>query len=103
MTDFDADDPAEMARARQQTVEHNQQWIARWPNHCKKCGGWGIFAYLESHGDRFSPAEHLVDPCGELPETFCHRCGMEGFDADHERACFFCGHYDDDGLIEEGY
>jgi hypothetical protein len=90
----------EMALRKVVVDDHNHLWKAKWPNYCRSCGGWGLHSFQESHGFRFGSSETIIDPCGALAETMCHRCGNEGMDPDHERACFFCGWHEDDGLME---
>lgn len=72
-------------------------WRARWPNHCKHCGGWGGFAYVQSHGPGLR--EPMVDLCDD-PEDLrtCHRCGELGCDEDGNGPCTACGWDNDDGV-----
>jgi len=81
-------------------------WRKRWPDHCPACRGWGQGApTYEMHGFTHGPAECLPgDPCEELPEGTCHRCGHSGpgDEGEHElddgtHPCPACGWNWDDG------
>ncbi|HEY0793542.1 MAG TPA: hypothetical protein VGD78_20945 [Chthoniobacterales bacterium] len=53
-----------------------KEWMARWPNHCQKCGGWGGSYYPDSPPSYSCGGESGgFDPCE--PEDRCHRCGGE--------------------------
>jgi hypothetical protein len=60
-------------------------WVARWPNHCAACDGWGQV------GEGF--------PCEAIDATACHRCGEHGMEGSGEAddACRHCGWAYDDG------
>jgi hypothetical protein len=83
-------------------------WQARWPNHCKACGGWGVFR--RSGQDPCEIAEHesgeiTLRLCDALPPGSCHRCGApDGIDVADElsRGCRYCGWDYDDGVPEPG-
>jgi hypothetical protein len=79
-------------------------WREKWPQHCKACHGWGGSSYTQSHPYGMGSAhETLFDPCEatERPET-CHRCGLDGLDADGNGPCKHCGWNYDDGDPEHG-
>jgi len=116
-------DPWEAAAAEADLIERSwseyaegvkkeqDAWRAKWPCHCEACGGWCGHAF---GGDYHNPPD--FDPCEALAPEWCHRCGYEGFDEDHEgllvvpdnrkyyrltkRVCFWCHHNDDDGIPE---
>ena len=101
------EDEREMASMRQYYADletHNNAWVARWPNYCTKCGGWGYFFYP---GKYSGPPENCYpddqEPCYHLPEGTCHRCGApDGYsDAELEGPCKHCGHHYDDGLRKD--
>jgi hypothetical protein len=66
------------------------EYKAKWPNHCKVCGGWGMFYFIE-HGER------LEEPCENLPDGTCHRCGLPDTVSEN-KPCSNCGWYFDDGI-----
>lgn len=73
-----------------------EAWKVRWPNHCKACGGWGVFHYATADTGETTPTL-----CDALPAGTCHRCGdPQGLDPDDEvRApCRSCGWNHDDGV-----
>jgi hypothetical protein len=72
-------------------------WVAKWPNHCVKCAGWGGF---HIRATRWEPED--FDICTALPDGSCHRCGQpdaQGVDPDAGiyLPCKFCGWDFDDG------
>lgn len=72
-----------------------EEYIIKFPNHCKRCGGWGYLA------DPYS--DECDDACPRcLEKELCPRCGgalsldIEGLDE-----CLSCGWLDcDEGLPE---
>ena len=92
-------DEREMVAMRQYYAdleEHNKAWAERWPHFCTQCGGWGYFFYP---GKFSGPPE----PCYNLPEGTCHRCGApDGYSGTElEGPCKQCGHQYDDGLRKD--
>jgi hypothetical protein len=83
----------------------NDAWIAKWPNYCRSCGGWGVHytpGQYSGPPERCYPEE--VDPCDALPDGMCHRCRameytMRFVDKDNP-LCLVCGWSCDDGLQE---
>lgn len=80
------------------------KWRARWPAHCQRCSGWGMFTHYESHGFKGGGSEQINEPCTALwPEDgdeqpYCHRCGELGLNPDtFEGPCTQCGWNYDDG------
>jgi hypothetical protein len=78
-----------------------EAWKARWPNHCKACGGWGVFQEAATE-----TGEVTLTLCDALPAGTCHRCGdPQGIDLDDEThpQCRSCGWNYDDGVpaVEE--
>jgi hypothetical protein len=66
----------------------------RWPNHCTLCGGWGMFYWRENHERGYS--EMFEEPCENLPEGSCHRCGHANT-VSEGKPCSNCGWYYNDG------
>lgn len=94
----------------QEHFEHvkaqNDAWKAKWPHHCKNCGGWGMFI---TRGVYSGPPEHCYpdecDPCDAIPDGMCHRCRAMNYTVDQgygygDRKCPACGWRFDDGLAE---
>jgi hypothetical protein len=78
-------------------------WKARWPNHCKACGGWGVFQRADH--DPPDSGEIPLKLCDALPPGACHRCGAPGgIDLQNRlsRGCRECGWEFDDGVPEPG-
>lgn len=81
-------------------MSEGKAWAARWPAHCKACGGWGGAAFWQSHGE--GPSEQMFDPC-DAPANLatCHRCGEPGLNPDDGGGpCSACGWNYDDGVPE---
>lgn len=87
----------------EQMREASEAWRAKWPSHCQHCGGWGGFVFPATY---HQPED--FDVCEALGPEFCHRCGYEGFNSDHDAieencysygraTCWWCGHSDADG------
>ena len=38
---------AEVQKAR-------EEYIAKWPNYCRECGGWGFYQWREEYGELIS-------------------------------------------------
>lgn len=74
----------------------NEQWVAKWPNYCKSCCGWGGSKFTQHHDS--GPGEQMFDLCEALPATQCHRCGEQGLDSEGNGPCKSCGWDFDDGL-----
>lgn len=75
-----------------------RQWEKRWPNHCEKCGGWGVIDCGQRHPYGMGSAyESMTELCEALDADICHRCGKSGRDEDGEQPCPHCGHFYDDG------
>jgi hypothetical protein len=72
-------------------------WAAKWPNHCKACGGWGGSSYPAT-GPSYSCGGEPggFDLCEALPDGACHRCGA--ITSDLDGACRACGWNFDDGV-----
>jgi hypothetical protein len=84
--------------AQQQEPSNAAAWREKWPNHCKRCHGWGGSSYEESHGFRGGGSETIFDLCGEDENPLnCHRCGRPGLSEDMEGPCKFCNWNFDDG------
>ena len=72
-------------------------WKARWPNHCKACGGWGVLPRAGADSRRIANDDSrqiTLRLCDALPPGTCHRCGApDGIDpADKlSRGCRHCG------------
>ena len=78
-------------------------WKARWPNHCKACGGWGVFQRADHEPNE--SGEITLRLCDAVPPGTCHRCGApDGIDVADElsRGCRCCGWDYDDGVPEPG-
>jgi hypothetical protein len=99
------------AHTRPVSNQHDQQqdpvaWKARWPNHCKVCGGWGVFRHAghEPGGTvGHESGEITLSLCDALPPGTCHRCGApDGMAVGNElsRGCRHCGWDYDDGVPE---
>jgi hypothetical protein len=80
-----------------------EAFFAKWPNACKKCGGWGAHVFYESHGLP-GIAEQLSDPCDDCTANDpvkCARCGAENtLSPDGDGPCKACGWNYDDGAPE---
>lgn len=83
----------EMERYYAQAKEAQAAYRAQWPNHCKRCGGWGLLGWTEAHGERF---EEPCDDC--VAAGLCPRCGAEGLDSENPEPCPTCGWNNDEGL-----
>lgn len=82
-----------------------EDWIARWPNACKKCSATGIihdpgvYRYPDGSGD--PPSDDPCEQCTakinpEQPDdeccAYCPRCATFGLDiTTDESACATCG------------
>ena len=59
----------------------HDEWVAKWPNYCRKCGGAGEFIYQENQAPFGSGCvwlETLSEPCEEcLGNGHCPRCGKD--------------------------
>jgi hypothetical protein len=76
-------------------------WKARWPNHCKACGGWGVLQRADH--EPHESGEITLRLCDAPPPGTCHRCGASnGIDVADElsRGCRYCGWDYDDGVPE---
>ncbi len=86
------------------------EWQAKWPNACKKCGGWGGHTYKydpSPAGVSLSPGCMTdFDPCeapGCISEGNCARCGkpalstIPGVCEEGEGPCKECGWNYNDG------
>jgi hypothetical protein len=81
--------------------KHNDDFRKKWPNHCTKCGGWGMHEFVEMHGFNHGCGEHMADPCECTEEGKCARCGKENaLGEECEGPCKFCGWNYDDGLAQ---
>ncbi len=79
----------------------SSDWAAKWPDHCKKCGGWGMHTAYDSvpYGSTYvnMPTSEACDAYED--EKTCHRCGKPGLQAETaEGPCFLCGWNYDDGM-----
>ena len=86
-------------------VDNLNVWLAKWPNFCRSCGGWGVHHYTMYHDGPRYPGEHMMDPCDctqsrpEGPQK-CPRCAELGLWNDCTGPCSFCGWNYDDGYPE---
>lgn len=68
-----------------------------WPNHCRKCGGWGGFS---CPGTYWEPPDYV--PCAACVEDgICPRCGHqhdEDWEGEDCEECYW--HYDTGGILE---
>ncbi len=74
-------------------AKHAAEWAAKWPAHCRSCGGWGGHWYPAT-GPSYSCGGEPggFDLCGALPEGTCHRCGAaDAVDEESEAKCRVCG------------
>jgi len=85
--------------AYEKTMQAAATWRARWPNHCKACGGWGGTTFNQTHPyGSTTTQEQIHDPCEATASVeTCHRCGHDGLDADGNGPCKHCGWNYDDG------
>lgn len=51
-------------------------WITKWPNYCRACGGAGAIHWYEYH-DRGYPGEPMSEPCSCMDHLLCPRCAAE--------------------------
>ena len=84
------------ARIARVLAKQAAKWKAKWPEHCKVCGGKGGSTFYQSHGDG-GRAEPLFEPCQECGNGKCPRCGEFGLNPDTDDGpCAWCGwNYDD--------
>lgn len=74
----------------------SEAWCAKWPFHCKACGGWGGANSRQGHPYGSTTAyEDVFDLC-EAPRSGCHRCDGPLVD-DDQGPCTKCGWNCDDG------
>ena len=88
-----------MSNQQDQRQDPVAAWKARWPNHCKACGGWGVFQRADHEPNE--SGEITLKLCDALPPGTCHRCGApDGIDAADglSRGCRYCGWDYDDGV-----
>lgn len=90
-----------------QVIQDQNYFGLCWPNHCKKCGGWGLRQFIQSHGPGL--IEHLQEPC-ECTEgsadnegvPVCARCeerlSFKIMETVGEGPCNNCGWNYDDGM-----
>lgn len=93
MKDLDYDDME--AKYIADLISQQNYFGICWPNHCKKCGGWGLFHFTQNHGEPWLN-EHLTEPCECTLDMRCSRCGQEAEEG--EGPCVFCGWNYDDGM-----
>lgn len=91
----------EQARANEwaaKMVPLQAAYVAKYPNYCKTCGGFGVHCWEERH-DAGYPGEPMSEPCDACTgQGICARCGEKGLDEDGNGPCTHCGwNYDDDG------
>jgi hypothetical protein len=56
-----------------------EAWIAKWPNHCKKCEGMGgatVYENASPHGSGEHWMMRVDEPCSCLEACNCPRCGV---------------------------
>lgn len=61
-----------------------EEWLAKYPNHCKACEGAAAH-----YGVRWG--EETADPCGCAEDGRCPRCGKQTLDEDGNGPCEACG------------
>lgn len=79
------------------------EFTAKWPNHCKECGGWGMHSFTQRHPYGMGTAsEELQEPCEGMKECRCHRCGENAMtllpNLEFTGPCQNCGWNFDDGV-----
>jgi hypothetical protein len=109
MADLDREQKS-WAEIAAKTRKENEAWKAKWPDYCRKCGGWGLTGEAA-----FTPEDPGPEPCDAFGENDrCHRCGGELIeewieDGDPENGphvsvdrwkCKVCSWSWDDGLWE---
>ena len=81
--------------------EQNEEFRKKWPDHCTKCGGWGLDSFTEMHGFNHGCGEEITDPCECTENGQCARCGEENaLGEECEGPCKFCGWNYDDGIAQ---
>ena len=92
------------------TEKIRKAWEKKWPDHCKKCHGYGGFYdyYDPSPAGICLASGRMVDfePCQECYEKgLCPRCGKDNNigDAEEFGVCKFCGwdEKEPDGLMDQ--
>lgn len=79
-----------------QVKQAQDEYVARWPQHCRKCHGWGAFSWYENHGVP-GPGEQLSEPCDgctaseEHGPQRCPRCYTRTLAEDGSGNCAACG------------
>jgi len=100
VTDWQADSKAE--REYYEQLEREQiAWKLRWPGHCPKCGGWGMFfvpGKLTGPPENCYPDESY--PCEHLSDDKCHRCGGHLIEDNGNAVCDQCHWSFNDGIPE---
>lgn len=80
----------------------SDEWAAKWPRYCTKCGGWGGHSYYEMHGFRGGGGELILEPCDAHDDCrTCCRCGEPGLSECGEGPCSLCGWNFDDGIPDQ--
>jgi hypothetical protein len=105
---MDYEDDLRLQRLMADACRRNDEFRRQWPAHCRACGGWGGHA---DFGTYDSPPDYYV--CEAIGPEFCHRCGYEGYSSDHDGlglaetfairpqvGCWWCGHSDEDGIVD---
>jgi hypothetical protein len=88
-----------------------EEWIARWPNYCQKCDGYGMTSWTEfvpyGMGSAGMP---MSEPCECVGDGKCPRCGQLGLTSEDRGGeetgngpCRFCEWNYDDGLPQVFY
>jgi len=90
-TEFD-EEQRQREQDYQAVAKAAEEWGAKWPAHCKCCGGWGGAVQRN-----YPHAPDDFDPCTGIPDGMCHRCGAYGLTDDSEGPCNKCGWNYDDG------
>lgn len=69
-----------------------EEYTERYPNHCKKCRGWGVFSWVEYHDGPKYPGELMTDDCDDCTAVgCCPRCLLPVMDnSSGKYSCNYC-------------
>jgi hypothetical protein len=74
--------------------EARQEYLDRWPDYCRGCGGSGEVHWQENQallGSGLRWMEDFSEPCSCLYDGRCPRCGEGNMHATPKEACPDCG------------
>lgn len=89
--------------AQRQIEKKHKEWVRKWPNYCRSCGGFGVNSWYENAspwGSGENWPMQVTDVCPScLEQGKCPRCGREAWteeEVENESlTCMYCG-WDDE-------